>query len=418
MLVSLLKTVRGYLWVTLTGGAPERFLNLCARHDILIWNLQPEAGGGFRFCISRRGLAAAEAYVQRTHCTLTVQRRCGLPFFMQMHKARKMFLIGMLLSILLLWQCSGYVWRIEVCGTEQLSEDMIRTWLDEKEQSFGTKKTKIDCAALEAALREEFSVVAWTSVRLSGTCLTVDIKERLSEQAADTLPSDDACDLVASEQAEISSICTRSGTPLVSAGDTVSEGAVLISGRLDILDDNGEVSQYRYVTADGDVTGIVERSYEATLPRACQKKVYTGEVRTTRELWIGALRIPLSGKAASFDACETLVTDHQAELLEHLYLPVHLYVTTQKPYVYEPYVYTKQEVEAHARAGWESFLEKFTQKGIPIIVKNVKIETNEKNCVIRGSIEAELPLGAYAPTERLSPPAETAAPSADDALQE
>ena len=57
-----------------------------------------------------------------------------------------------------------------------------------------------------------------------------------------------------------------------------------------------------------------------------------------------------------------------------------------------------------AKEKWEGFLEKFTQKGIPIIVKNVKIETDEKNCVIRGSIQAEVPIGKYAPTERITLP--------------
>ena len=106
-----------------------------------------------------------------------------------------------------------------------------------------------------------------------------------------------------------------------------------------------------------------------------------------------------------YSACETTVTDRQLQLLPDLYLPVHLYVTDRRAYVYQPATYTKAEAEALAKEGWEAFLEKFTQKGIPIIVKNVKIETDKKNCVIQGSIQAEIPLGKYAPTERITLPA-------------
>ena len=37
--LSLLKYIGGYLEVVLSGYAPERFLNLCGNHNILIWNL-------------------------------------------------------------------------------------------------------------------------------------------------------------------------------------------------------------------------------------------------------------------------------------------------------------------------------------------------------------------------------------------
>lgn len=416
MPLSLLKLLRGYLQVTVVGGAPERFLNLCAKHNILIWNLQPHADpktGGFDFCISRRGLTAAEELLVRTRTTLTIRKKCGLPYFLHRHRARRLFALGMVCSIFLLWHCSGYVWRIEVNGTQELSQEMIFTWLEQQEQGFGVKKAAVDCAGLEAALRRDFTVIAWTSVRLSGTQLTIDIKERLPEQSNAQRPTQGAYDLVASEDAVVASIYTRQGTPQTEAGNVVSAGAVLISGRLELLDDSGSITAYRYVRADGDVTGTVTRTYEATLPRAYQKKVYTAESETTYELKLGRLRLPLHKKAASYSACETYVTDHQLELLTHIFLPVHLYETTRRPYVYEPAVYTKNEVEAHARAGWELFLEKITQKGIPIIVKNVKIETNEKNCVIQGSIEAQIPLGKYAPTEQLTLPKQGGTTDAD-----
>ncbi len=404
MLLSILKLVQGYLQVTLTGAAPERFLNFCVRRDILIWNLSPnQAAGGYDFCISRRGYIAAEDLLARTRTTMTVKKKCGVPFFLHRYRARKLFLIGILFCMLLLWNCSKYVWKIEINGTSELSEDMILTWLEKQERTYGTRKSMFDCAALERALRNDFATIAWTSVKLEGTKLTVDIQEGLPEADTGELPVSGAWDIVASEEAQIASIITRRGTPLVEKGTVVSRGAILISGRLDILDDNGEIAEQHYVTADADVTGTVERVYEATLPRDYQRKIYTGETHKSYLLQIGGTHLPI-GKKMAYRACETTVFDHQLELLPGFFLPVHLFTTSQRAYVYRPDTYTKEEVEAHATAGWQLFLEKFTQKGIPIIVKNVKIETNEKNCVIRGTIQAEIPLGAYAPTERVEPP--------------
>ena len=405
MLLSMLKFLQGFLQVTLTGSSPERFLNLCVRRNILIWNLCPnKEAGGFDFCISLKGFRASKELLKKTHTSLKIRKKCGLPFFLHRYRARKLFAVGIFLCILFLWGCSKYVWKIEVNGTSQLSQDMILTWLEQKETGFGTKKAKIDCAAIEAALRSDFDVIAWTSVKLEGTKLTVDIQESLPEDEVQTLPAEGAWDLVAAEDATIASIYTRQGTPQVEKGTVVSKGAVLISGRLDILNDSGEVANYRYVVSDGDVTGNVERTYESSLARTYQKKVYTGEESTSYTLQVGSVRIPIGKENSAYSACETTVTDRQLQLLPNLYLPVHLFVTNRKAYVYQPATYTKTEAEVLLKEGWDAFLEKFAQKGIPIIVKNVKIEVNEKNCVIRGSVQAEVLIGTYVPTERVSLP--------------
>ncbi len=402
MLLSMLKFLQGFLRVTLTGSSPERFLNLCIRRDILIWNLCPnKEAGGFDFCISLKGFRASKDLLKKTHTSMKIRKKCGVPFFLHRYRARKLFLIGIFLCILLLWNCSKYVWKIEVNGTSQLSQDMILTWLEEKETSFGTKKAQIDCVAIEAALRSDFDVIAWTSVKMEGTKLTVDIQESLPQDEVRTLPSEGAWDLVAAEDATIASIFTRQGTPQVEKGTVVTKGAILISGRLDIMDDNGEVADHRYVVSDGDVTGTVTREYKYSFSRNYEKKVYTGEEDTSYTLQVGNARMPLKKADRSYSACETVVTDHQLELLPDIYLPVHLYVTDRKAYVYQPATYTKEEAEAIAEKEWGIFLEKFTQKGIPIIVKNVKIETDEKKCVIRGSIQAEVPIGKYEKTERI-----------------
>ena len=50
MLLSIVKFLQGYMHVTLTGRAKERFLNLCCKKNILIWNLVPnKEAGGFDF---------------------------------------------------------------------------------------------------------------------------------------------------------------------------------------------------------------------------------------------------------------------------------------------------------------------------------------------------------------------------------
>ena len=44
---------------------------------------------------------------------------------------------------------------------------------------------------------------------------------------------------------------TRKGTPSVWAGAEVKKGQILVSGRMDLTDDAGEVTGYRYTQAQG-----------------------------------------------------------------------------------------------------------------------------------------------------------------------
>jgi hypothetical protein len=58
-------------------------------------------------------------------------------------------------------------------------------------------------------------------------------------------------------------------------------------------------------------------------------------------------------------------------------------------------VYSKEEAKELLTADWNSFLKNFTQKGIPITVKNVRIEKNKENYILRGNIQAEISLSKY-----------------------
>jgi similar to stage IV sporulation protein len=382
--------------VTLTGRRPQRLLNLLVHRNILIWNLAPNAdAGGYDFCISKKGLEACRELLEQTGTVLEIKKRRGLPFFLHRYRARKLFGLGFVLGLLLLWFLSGYIWKIQINGTSSLSPDMIRTWLEEQGHSFGSKKRDVDDDALEAGLRQDFPVIAWTSVKLSGTKLTIDIKERLPETEDDSVPKSGAWDLVASESAIISGIYTRSGTPMVQAGDQVEQGTVLISGQLDLINDDGEVSDSWDVIPQGDVTGMVERSYTKTLPISYEKKVYRKKASKSYTLSIGQLQLPLFLSRSGEELCERTTRDHQLQILPDIYLPVHLLVTTIQPYEYETTAYSEAEAKELLTSDWNVFLKNFTEKGIPITVKNVRIEKNEKKYVLKGTVQAEISLSKY-----------------------
>ena len=158
MLLSVIKYFKGYVYVRLSGYAPERFLNLCGSRDILIWNLKSFADG-YEFCISVAGFKQLRPILKKTRTHIRIIKKYGMPFELYHYRKRKMFAMGMILFAGLLYYLSGFIWNIEVNGNSYLSEEVVLCFLSGEHASFGAKKKNIDCAALEETLRSRYPEV-------------------------------------------------------------------------------------------------------------------------------------------------------------------------------------------------------------------------------------------------------------------
>ena len=66
---------------------------------------------------------------------------------------------------------------------------------------------------------------------------------------------------ISNKNATIYSIVTRAGTAIVKKGDLVNKGDILVLGQNEIMDDNGEVKEILYFTADAQIWGDVIYEY-------------------------------------------------------------------------------------------------------------------------------------------------------------
>ena len=102
MFLSLIKFFRGFLLVRLNGYSPERFLNLCSNHNILIWSLS-NRGDTYEFYISIAGYRKLKPLLKKTKTRITILKRIGFPFFLYRYRKRKLFFAGILLCFCLLF---------------------------------------------------------------------------------------------------------------------------------------------------------------------------------------------------------------------------------------------------------------------------------------------------------------------------
>ena len=394
MLIDKLKYLQGYVRVRLYGYAPERFLNLCSNHDILIWNME-HVEGQYEFCISVRGVRQLKRILRKTRTKIVILERIGLPFVMRLYRKRKVFFAGVALCCGLIYGMSLFIWKIEVNGNLHETDSNIIKFLEGKQVYHGLLKSKIDCERIEEELRAGFEDIIWASVKLEGTMLIIDVQENLAanQQSAGREEEDGtASDLVADKDAVVYSILTRQGTPQVEKGVEVKKGDLLVEGKNPVMDDNGEVASYQYCVSDADILGVTEYDYNERFALWHEVKKFSGEESSAYgvRLFDKLGMLPHTHKFSDYD----VVTDeHNLKIGDTFYLPLAFRKETYKEYRLEKEKYGEGEAKKLAEENLAEFCKELAEKGVQIIENNVMIVTDEKYCVASGTIKVIEPIG-------------------------
>ena len=407
-MTALLRYLSGYVCVELTGYATERFLNLCTNHDINLWNMDHKEDT-YTFCMSLEDFWKIRPMVKKTRTKIRITKRCGLPFFLYRYRKRKMFLLGLLLCVGIVYAFSCYVWNIEICGNSTLSDDTVYRYLESEKIRVGTAKGKVDCEKLEAKIRQHFSNVIWTSVRLEGTKLTVDVKENLitqEPQEKQETETEEAQDLVADKDAVILSIVTRNGTPKVKAGDKVKKGKALVLGRIDIYNDAKEIAGYQYCKADADIIAQTSYPYRYEVPTLVQKKAYTGKEKKRYSFWYRNKYIGLYQNGISYRFYDKESEKEQLCVMENFYLPFYIQTDIYREYRMKNHKIDKKEAKKMAANNLELFLSKLEEKGLQIIEKNVMMDKEKNSYIFQGTVWTKEKLESYRVTKQLEVPKE------------
>ena len=168
-MIGLFRFIQGYLRIKVWGYSPERFMNLCCNHDILLWDIEKSENETYSMNISLRGYFQIRPFVKKTGTKVAVLGKFGLPFFIPHLKIHSFFLFGIIGTLIFLLWTTGYIWKIDIEGNQTIGNEEMLSFLKEKEIEIGSSKSKISVEELEKAIRSEYPLVTWTSVQIEGT---------------------------------------------------------------------------------------------------------------------------------------------------------------------------------------------------------------------------------------------------------
>lgn len=375
--------IDGYLQIELTGYGKERFLNLCLNKEFTLWELSKDQEH-YTFYISLKEFREIKPLLKKTETRVHILKKCGLPFFFYTHRKQKCFVLGLLLCIGFVYYMSLFIWDIHVEGSAYYTEDEIINYIQSTYITPGTKIKDINRDDLEQKLMEYFDEIAWISCEIRGTQLLVTMTETIvSDQV---IVSDEPSDLVAAKDCEIVSLITRNGTPVTKVNQEVKKGEILISGAINIYDDNNEVLETDYVAADGDVFGRVSYDYKDEFEMAYYEKEFTGKKKSSFSLYIMNKIYQLWKPAIDYKYYDTRYDSYMEKLGATFYLPFSIQATKYLEYQPVRKEYTKDEAKEKARNALNRKVKELSEKGVEILENNVKIEIKDGKCMASGTL--------------------------------
>ena len=402
-MIEFLKFLKGYVCIRVSGFSPERFMNLCSNRNILLWDIRKEQDV-YYMCLSISGFYKLRPIVKKTGTKVAIVKRCGLPFFMPKMWKRKVFILGFLLAAAFWMQTSRYIWAIEFEGNFTLTQDILMDFLKENQIYTGMKKSGLHIEELEQNIRKEFYQITWTSAKLEVTKLTIQIKEyellEMEEESKDALTMT-ASNLVAEQDGMIVSMIVREGVPQVTIGQEVKKGDVLVAGNVPVYQEDGTIRKYQYCNADADIILEHVLTVEEVLPLYYEKKSYTGREKKQFYLEFFGKTIRFGKRKAPFLSCDSIESNKQVQLLTNFYLPIVYGSRTYREYYIVEQKYTEEEAKYLLNEKFKKIIENLEEKGVQIIGKDVKIETNDVKWVFNGEFVVQEKTGTNVAIEEI-----------------
>jgi similar to stage IV sporulation protein len=272
----------GILKVEFFGTYPEKILNLAAKHKISIWSARYE-NCKISCKITVKDFLKLRKILRKSGIRVHILQKIGFPFFIKKYNKRAGIFVGLVIFFAFLYLMSSHIWIIDVEGSEKVSEAQIISVCKELGIEQGTKKSKINAKADAQDLLLKIDKLAWSSLNIEGSKLTVNVTEITEKEEDNSL----ATNLKADSDGIITHIDVTSGNCLVKVGDVVRKGDVLVSGIIE------NESGTRFVHSIGKIIAKTEK--EVSLYRDFLYKITypTGKTKKRHVLEFFTIKIPL-----------------------------------------------------------------------------------------------------------------------------
>ena len=308
----MISFIKGYCLISIEGLNVETFINHLIRNGVYVYNVNRISNTKVELSIYRRDLKKLTKIYRSSNFDVKVKRSSGLPFIMKRIYKRKTLWIGAIISLLLLVSTSLFVTDIYIQAPEGIDKYAIRKELYNYGLKPGVYKENIDRKQIRDYIMGKFDDVAYVSINIKGTNVFVTITKKAEslKQDLDT----NYCNIIAEKNGIIEKVIPRSGNAIVSNGDIVQKGNLLVTaGSTNAVPEVWAKTFYesrqsaKYIEEEKIKTGNKKRVYtislydkEYTIRRNIGYKNYVIENKNYK-FSIGDYTFPIQIKVSTFN---------------------------------------------------------------------------------------------------------------------
>lgn len=218
----------GTITIEIQGMHPESIINAMWAQGIDIKNLKRINITTLDLDINIKNLSNVKEIAKIKKCKIKVLRTNGILRILSRVKNSGLLISGIAIFIFLIYYLSLYIWNINIDETKVLSPYEIRQQLLTYGIKPGIKKSSINIYDLEDELKKDDDRIMWARARIEGGTLKIKIEEKQNPPSIKA-PENNG-DVIAKCDGQIVRLYTTSGSAVVSKGDIVKKGQVLIQG--------------------------------------------------------------------------------------------------------------------------------------------------------------------------------------------
>jgi similar to stage IV sporulation protein len=269
--------IKGYVIILVEGYFLERFINICAKRKIFLWDVKNPNDLSMTLKVSIKGFKMLRPIARKSKCKVRIIKKKGLPFIINRYKKRKMFLLGTIIFVLLVNLLASFIWDIEILGNKETRSKDILQELSRLGVKPGVLKYNIDVNNIARTLVLQIDELGWASFEIKGTKAKVYVEERIKPPTL--IPKDVPCNIIAKKDGLIDSIVVKNGEKVAEEGDTVVKGQLLVSG---VIKNEQALGQTKLVHALGEIKARTWYEGNSTINiktieavrTGCEKNVY------------------------------------------------------------------------------------------------------------------------------------------------
>ncbi len=315
-IINLLRFLFGYVVFSGTGESPEKFMNFIAKEKINIWGVK-FSSGYLQGCVLRSEYKYLRPIAYKSRMRIRIKEKKGLIFILRRYKIRLGIAVGSVVFILIINILSLFIWRIDINGNVNLTEEQVLESMREIGIHIGAKVSSIDPNIMEQKMISKLEDVSWIAINVNGSVVSVEIHER--ETPPEIINVEMPSNLVASDSGQVTRLEVYGGKAVVKENDVVLKGQLLVSG---IFEDDMGASK-------------IKRSYGKVFARV--RKELTEEIELSKEIETSSedfvvrsainfmgLKIPIILNNIPEEECRVEINEKNSTLFGNK-LPISLY---------------------------------------------------------------------------------------------